>query len=90
MDRFFDRMSLWLNLKTLGCKTMLEMPEPSRSDCHAWAAHPVYHYLASILGIRPAAWLCIRQHPSAVGAFAMGQRGHASPARYDRRGIYNA
>jgi hypothetical protein len=35
-------------------KTMLEQPEPSRSDCHAWGSHPIYHYYASILGIRPA------------------------------------
>ena len=29
MDAFFDRMSLWLNLKTLGCKTMLENADPA-------------------------------------------------------------
>jgi alpha-L-rhamnosidase len=55
MDRFFDRMSLWFEMKGLGFKTTLEEPEPSRSDCHAWGAHPLYHYLASVLGIRPAA-----------------------------------
>jgi hypothetical protein len=31
------------------------MPEPTRSDCHGWGAHPLYHYYASLLGIRPAA-----------------------------------
>ncbi len=55
MDRFFDRMDLWFGMKALGFKTTLEAPEPSRSDCHAWGAHPMYHYFASLLGIRPAA-----------------------------------
>lgn len=54
MDKFFERMSLWFNLKELDFKTTVEMPEPSRSDCHAWGAHPIYHYFASVLGIRPA------------------------------------
>lgn len=27
----------------------------SRSDCHAWSAHPIYHLHASVLGIRPSA-----------------------------------
>jgi hypothetical protein len=55
MDRFFERMGLWFDLKGQGFKTTLEHPEPSRSDCHGWGAHPYYHYFATILGIRPAA-----------------------------------
>lgn len=55
MDRFFERMNMWFNLKPQGFKTTFEEPEPSRSDCHAWGAHPIYHYFASVLGIRPAA-----------------------------------
>jgi alpha-L-rhamnosidase len=54
MDAMAGRMGLWLDLKKLNCVTTLEMPEPSRSDCHAWAAHPIYHYLASVLGVRPS------------------------------------
>jgi hypothetical protein len=46
---------MWFNLKPQGFKTTFEEPEPSRSDCHAWGAHPIYHYFASVLGIRPAA-----------------------------------
>jgi hypothetical protein len=53
MDVFFDRLGLWFDLEKLGFKTTFETPEPSRSDCHAWGAHPIYHYFASILGIRP-------------------------------------
>jgi hypothetical protein len=53
IERVFERLGLWADLKRLGFKTTVEMPEPSRSDCHAWGAHPVYHTFASILGIRP-------------------------------------
>jgi hypothetical protein len=56
IDLLVDRMGLWFDLPGLGFKTPLEHPEPSRSDCHAWASHPLYHYFASILGIRPASF----------------------------------
>ncbi len=49
----FGRLSLWFSLEEQGFKTTLEHPEPSRSDCHAWGAHPLFHYFATILGIRP-------------------------------------
>jgi hypothetical protein len=52
--RIFDRMGLWFDLKANGLRTTVEMPEPCRSDSHAWGAHPVFHFHASILGIRPA------------------------------------
>jgi hypothetical protein len=54
-DALLARLQPWLELPAQGFKTTFEMPEPSRSDCHAWGAHPLYHYFASILGIRPAA-----------------------------------
>ncbi len=54
MDRLVERLGLWFDLPGMGLKTTLESPEPSRSDCHAWGAHPYYHYFATILGIRPA------------------------------------
>jgi len=52
-DLILSRMSLWFEHPDLGMKTTLEMPEPSRSDCHAWGAHPLFHYYATFLGIRP-------------------------------------
>ena len=55
MDVFFQRLQeLWYPLLEHGLKTTLEKPEPSRSDCHGWGSHPLYHYFATILGIRPA------------------------------------
>jgi hypothetical protein len=53
MDKFHERMSLWFDLFHLGLRTTVESPEPTRSDCHAWGAHPAFHYLTTILGIRP-------------------------------------
>jgi len=50
---FFDRLALWFDLPGQGFKTTPEKPEPSRSDCHGWGAHPLYHFFATLLGIRP-------------------------------------
>jgi len=52
-DKLIERMGLWFDHPKNGLKTTMEGPEPTRSDCHAWGAHPIYHYLASLLGIRP-------------------------------------
>ncbi|MCC5830101.1 MAG: hypothetical protein JJU36_11700 [Phycisphaeraceae bacterium] len=53
MDLIFARLESWLTLTERGFRTAPEKPEPSRSDCHAWSAHPLYHFAASIMGIRP-------------------------------------
>jgi len=37
----------------LGLTSAPENPEPTRSDTHAWAAHPIYGLLATVLGVRP-------------------------------------
>lgn len=52
---FFDRLSFWRELPDKGFCALPEMPDPCRSDCHGWGAHPLYHSFASIAGIRPAA-----------------------------------
>jgi alpha-L-rhamnosidase len=43
----------WGKMIELGLKTTPEQPEPTRSDCHAWSAHPLYHFQTKILGITP-------------------------------------
>jgi alpha-L-rhamnosidase len=54
-DPLFHRLEDWLKLRSQGFVTTPEAPEPARSDCHAWGAHPLFHFYATILGIRPAA-----------------------------------
>jgi len=54
IDALVERLGLWFDLAERDFKTPVESPEPSRSDCHAWGSHPLYHYFATILGIRPA------------------------------------
>ena len=54
-DLVLPRLEQWRGLVQQGFKTPVESPEPARSDCHAWGAHPVFHLHATIAGIRPDA-----------------------------------
>lgn len=60
IDQFFERMGYWFDMRQLDFKTTYENNDPAtnRSDCHAWGAHPLYHYFASVLGIRPSSPGC--------------------------------
>ncbi len=52
-DALRDRLGDWRAMLDRGLRTTIEKQEPTRSDCHAWASHPIFHYFATILGIRP-------------------------------------
>jgi hypothetical protein len=54
-DLLVAKLDFWKAMVGRGLKTPVEMPEPSRSDCHAWGSHPLFHLHASLAGIRPAA-----------------------------------
>ena len=54
-DEFHRRLDFWRGLPGQGFKNTPEAPEPTRSDAHAWGAHPAWHSLASIAGVRPDA-----------------------------------
>ncbi len=53
-DLIIDRMGFWKDLVKQGLKTPVEMPGDTRSDCHAWGSHPLFHLHASIAGVRPS------------------------------------
>jgi alpha-L-rhamnosidase len=52
-DRYLDLLRPWREMVGLGLTTWAEQPEPSRSDSHAWSAHPNFDFLTIVAGIRP-------------------------------------
>lgn len=53
-DRYLDGLGQWRDMLARGLTTFAEKPDPTRSDCHAWSASPVYELLATVAGIEPA------------------------------------
>ena len=53
-EQYVDQLAPWRRMLALGLTSTPENPEPTRSDTHAWAAHPNYGLLATVLGVRPA------------------------------------
>lgn len=64
-----ERFEFWNTLCEQGFKTPPENFGCTRSDCHAWASHPLYHLHASILGITPAepGFRSVRVRPQDIG-----------------------
>jgi hypothetical protein len=54
-ELILPRLRTWNELAASGLSTPPEMFEPTRSDCHGWGGHPLFHMHASIAGIRPTA-----------------------------------
>jgi len=53
-DQFINALTPWEKMVETGLTTFAETPDPTRSDCHAWSASPVYYFLSLISGIKPA------------------------------------
>jgi alpha-L-rhamnosidase len=53
-DRYLDSIGPWRKLLPLHFSTWPEIPGNTRSDSHAWSAHPVYDLLTLVAGIEPA------------------------------------
>jgi len=53
-DEYLAQLAPWRHMLSLGLTTWAEKPEPTRSDCHAWSAHPNFDLLATVAGIESA------------------------------------
>ena len=54
-DRYIEVLGPWREMLSRGLTTFAEEPVPTRSDSHAWSAHPNYQFLSLVAGITPAA-----------------------------------
>ena len=52
-DQYLQLLGPWREMVSLGLTTWAEQPDPTRSDSHAWSAHPNYDLLTIVAGIRP-------------------------------------
>jgi hypothetical protein len=53
-DEYLRSIEPWRKLLPLHFSTWPEVPGNTRSDSHAWSAHPLYDLLALVAGIEPA------------------------------------
>jgi hypothetical protein len=53
-DQYLDSIGPWRKLLPLHFSTWPEIPGDTRSDSHAWSAHPAYDLLTLVAGIEPA------------------------------------
>lgn len=53
-DEYLKLLGPWRQMVALGLTTWAESPEPTRSDSHAWSAHPNFDLLRIVAGIKPA------------------------------------
>lgn len=52
-DRYLQLLQPWHEMVNLSLTTWAESPEPTRSDSHAWSAHPNFDLLTIVAGIHP-------------------------------------
>lgn len=78
---YMDWLDDWRGQLAFGLTTWAEGPEPSRSDCHAWSAHPNLEFLRTVLGIDSASpgfhSVRVAPHPGAL-TYLAGSVPHPS------------
>lgn len=55
VEDYWTLLDPWRQMIEDGLTTFAETPEPARSDCHAWSAHPILGFFQQIAGITSAA-----------------------------------
>ena len=73
-DEYLGSLAPWRALLPLHFSTWPETPGETRSDSHAWSAHPIYDLLTLVAGIAPAspgfATVRIAPHPGTLGSIS--------------------
>jgi alpha-L-rhamnosidase len=54
-DLYVPQLAPWRTMLTMGLSTWAETLEPTRSDSHAWSAHPTLDLMTIVAGIAPGA-----------------------------------
>jgi alpha-L-rhamnosidase len=72
-EDYLETLGRWHEMIAMGFSTTPENKEPTRSDTHAWSAHPIYDLLTIVAGIHPNApgfaSVLITPHPGALDQF---------------------
>jgi hypothetical protein len=73
-DLYLGSLGDWRQMLKIGLTTWAETAEPTRSDDHAWSAHPNYDLLTLVAGIRPASpgfrTVLVAPHPGSLTRFS--------------------
>ena len=72
-EYYLETLGHWHEMIAMGFSTTPENKEPTRSDTHAWSAHPIYDLLTIVAGIHPNSpgfsSVRIAPHPGALDQF---------------------
>jgi alpha-L-rhamnosidase len=72
-EYYLNTIGPWREMIAMGLTTTPETKEPTRSDTHAWSAHPMYDLLTIVAGIHPSspgfASVRITPNPGALANF---------------------
>jgi hypothetical protein len=92
-ERYVELLQTWRGMLAQNFTTWPEQPDPSRSDSHAWSAHPTADLLTIVAGIHPASpgFRTVRIAPN-LGTLQTLDAAAAHPAglvetRYRRAGM---